>query len=295
MNHKVNYSLVRSQLLENVRSTEKRDVVLWGHLGLGDQISLATSVEIWARLADRVFLPAKSHNYRNLQKIYGYISNVEVVKLGEFSSRDEEAVIRSLAHANCWRVIDGGRLLYNAIRLAYPEFGINRALAVAAGTNPSSLMSEKMRDYLALESRPMPAGLDYAFIDHHPGLEGRVIPEAVLLGIRDRGLAVMENPRGTPLYDLAITMANAIELHLVASAPLCLALVTGAGRGRRVAYVPGSSSLLGKDYGVAWEEVFPSSRIIDRATDKLRFFFNFKERSNLRKVLDEILVLLPTV
>jgi hypothetical protein len=97
------------------------------------------------------------------------------------------------------------------------------------------LVAPDLRARLNGQEQCMSPDVPFAFVDHHPGTS-REIPSDVLSAIQSRGLLIVQNPRGTELSQIMPLLDYAEELHLVASAPLCLALTIDAKAKSRTHY-----------------------------------------------------------
>jgi hypothetical protein len=268
----------RAKIEQNLAALNSASVVLWGHLGFGDQISLAISIELWSHRVDRVIVPVKSRNLDEISKIFGYLPNVRLIGLTSDDPLAEEAEVQRIAADNSCKIIDGGRDLFYSIRNSFPEMGINRALALASTTNPESLTSNLLSQHMLTLSQLSAPRQPYAFIDHQPGVRGREIPQSLLLTVKDRGLEVIFNSMEFPLSQHALLIQSAAELHMITSAPLCLALASGSSAVIKVAYPISSELVLCNDYGSLWQEVNIGSEIPEQQSEKVLSDFDLKVR-----------------
>jgi len=243
-----------NRLARNISLKGSPRVLLWGHLGLGDQISMASTYEEWARLSEEVFVPSKPRNVAELKSIFSYIPNLSILELDGNDPFVERENVAAMAARTGAEVVDGGRQLYGLLSRLFPRLGINRVLSLCLGSNPTSLASESLSLHLGSHQEvPIPQE-PFALIDHHPDVPSRRIPAEMLSRIARRFDTVVHNPREASMTDLYGLMASASELHLIASAPLCLALATGLGAERKVAYIPNRKKLIKNDYFQKWEE-----------------------------------------
>jgi hypothetical protein len=268
----------RAKIEQNLAALNSASVVLWGHLGFGDQISLAISIELWCHRVDRVIVPVKSRNLDEISKIFAYLPNVCVISLTSDDPLAEEAEVQRIAADNSCRIIDGGRDLFYSIRNSFPELGINRALALASATNPESLTSNLLSQHMLTLSQLSAPRQPYAFIYHQLGVRGREIPQTLLLTIKDRGLELIFNSMEFPLSQHALLIQSATELHMIPSAPLCLALAGGSSAVLKVAYPISSEPVLCNDYGSLWREVNIGSEIPEQLSEKVLSDFDLKVR-----------------
>jgi len=248
------FQRLKNTVRKNLESAQSDRILLWGHLGLGDQISLARSVELWSSRVETLIIPVKRRNLNCVAEMYEYLPNVLVVAMDSDDPRLEGNQISNLAYRFSAAVVDGGRVLYSAFRGAFPEYGINKCLSLSALTLPKELVSQRLVTSLKKRTQLTPPAHPYVFIDHHPGVEGRELPKLILESFEKRGLQVTANSLHASLLDHAALIQSAHELHLVASAPLCLALTAGSSAGAKIAYWSGPEPLLMEDYGPTWRE-----------------------------------------
>ena len=121
------------------------------------------------------------------------------------------------------------------MRTLFPEYSLNSLFNLFIGVSPLNLVSRSLRHSILRLNQEEPPPEPYAFIDHHPGT-AREIPNRVLSGIKERSFRLIENPRGLPLYSMLRLLDSAQELHMVNSAPLCLALTIDAEAPVRIHY-----------------------------------------------------------
>ena len=253
-------------LERNLQMRAEDSVVLWGHLGLGDQVSTARALESWSDACDEVFVPVKKRNSRALRGIFQYIPNVTFLNMESDDPRAETKNVVEISRQMGLEVVDAGRDLYSTLAACFPEFGINRVLSLCAGANPTDLVSQKLAAHLSSTLPSHRVELDYAFVDHHPTQRGREIPHWRLEEVRQRIGTLLFNDRETHFSNLYSVMLNAKELHLVSSAPLCLALATGLDTTKNVCYLPDSPSLLKSDYKVKWDECILGQHLRPKVT-----------------------------
>jgi hypothetical protein len=229
-------------------------VILFGHSGLGDQISLATSFEAWADTGHQVLIPTKPKNLDRVSTLFSYLDNVVVLPLESDDPLNEESNVLRLSESLNVPVIDAGRSVYSWATECFPGLGVNGCLSAAALVQHRGLVSSRFRQNLLNQAQEPPPDRPYAFVDHHPGTP-REIPESLLLGIESRELELVFNPRSAPLEQTALLMEMSQELHLVSSAPLCLALTANLGRGKRFRYRELDRDPLKLDYPHDWNEL----------------------------------------
>lgn len=242
-----------SRLDTNVRAIEAQRVVMFGHLGLGDQISLAPTLEFWATRIPHLIMPVKAKNKPILDKAYSYIGNLELVLVDIDDQRPEHAYVRQIATDFNATILDSGRDMYEWAKKAFPEFGINRCLSAAALNLRGEMTTSSMRKTFLWNAGEFETSqTKYAFIDHHEGTD-REIPYVHLRKIQSRGLELVFNNMELPFQEMVNKMSNADELHLVSSAPLCVALACDLG-GTRYRYRVNDEHPLKLDYPASWNE-----------------------------------------
>jgi hypothetical protein len=233
-------------------------------------------------------IPVKPRNLRNVERFFAYIPNVEVVALPSDNPAEEVFRVQEMAAQTGAGLIQAGRNTYGCISHAFPEYGINRHLLLCGLASRSSAVSVRFRSHvLGLGDCPLPLEEKYVFVDHHPGTE-REIPMGQFDGWPD-ALRVT-NPLDVPLHSLATVMEQAAELHLVSSAPLCLALTADLGKGRRVRYRVGDNAPLKLDYPLSWEEIAlgqGAAREIDRARESQEDCLLSHEQLKTRELIQE--------
>ena len=127
----------------------------------------------------------------------------------------------------------------------------------------------------------------FAYIDHHPGTE-RSIPKKVLEMLERRDILVVQNPRNEPLASTLALMDSAAELHLVNSAPLCMALTLDARSLKKIHYDSRNDPAT-KSYS-NWESVtILTNQPREGAAQLLRMRQNAKVISILKNKLESTL------
>lgn len=227
------YSLLIRQVKKNLRALEGGRVLFWSHLGLGDQISASPIVEQLLNRNIEVVWPAKPRNLNFLNHAFNDWVGLSFVGLNE--RLREDILIRKTAFDTKSRVVSLGHGQLSSMRTLFPEFSLNSIFNLFIGVDPLTLVSRRLRESLLKLDQEDPPLEPYAFLDHHPGT-AREIPSHVLSGIKERGIRLIENPRELPLYSMVRLLDSAQELHLVNSAPLCLALTTDAKASMRIHY-----------------------------------------------------------
>jgi hypothetical protein len=205
---------------------DKRGIIFWGHLGLGDQISAARAIEMFLDKGFVVVIPTKSNNLDFISSTYGTWNRVIVAEISSNAENEVDEILRLKREYN-FRIVVAGHSFLKLLERSRDDVCLNEKLNFCAGLELGQLVSAKMRESLSrLDQFPVPQK-PYAFIDHHPGTD-REIPPKILDGLKSRGLVLITNPRQVPLSSLLNLLDNADELHFVASAPLCLALTLNA-------------------------------------------------------------------
>ena len=227
-------------------------VMVWPHLGLGDTISSARSLEALSQDKKRVYVACRSVNRANLDFLFSYLPNVEFVSLSPGSERDEIRQVRLAAKGLQVPLLIGGHGLFFVIwENALTNLGWNGVLNACLGWT-GKLESPQMRQHVIKNSDSgcVPQH-PFAFVDHHPGT-WREIPSARLAEVSSR-LTVIHNSMSLSLAEVSALLQNATELHLVPSAPFCLALTCEfSGKLANIHHrIPGYAPI-GGDYKTIW-------------------------------------------
>ncbi len=205
--------------------SKNNGVIFWGHLGLGDAISQACIIEKLLLDNRVVVVPSKTRNYDFLKSTYGTWDGVILEKVNDNPWWENLEILKlKLKHRFQVKVV-GHHLLDS--NWAEQEISLNEQFNRIAGIPPKKLKSTKLRDTCELNTQAQPPKQKYIFVDHHPGTD-REIPTKILKDAMNRGFEILENDTSIPLYRLIKILDNAHEIHVVASAPLCLALTTDA-------------------------------------------------------------------
>jgi hypothetical protein len=218
----------------NIELREQGRVLLWTHLGLGDQISAARIVESYLASGTEVIWPVKTRNIDFMKIAYGRLPGLELIEVPDFN-KHEWSLVRRISKANRVKIVVAGHSLLRPLSEAFPELPLNSLFNLSVGIHPMDLVSPDLRERLGTSQQAPIPSVPFAFVDHHPGTP-REIPLEVLSGVSSRGLLIFNNPRFLNLTKVVSLMDAADELHLVASAPLCLALTIGARAKVKVHY-----------------------------------------------------------
>lgn len=124
-------------------------------------------------------------------------------------------------------------------KIVNPKKGVHLSLSsrfnLTFGMDPKDLVSTRLREHLLTQNQATPPKGPFAFIDTHPGTH-RAVPQEVIDAIQAKGLLVVFNDNKVPLHELCLTIMSAQELHMVGSAPLCLALTIGSENPVKIYY-----------------------------------------------------------
>ena len=222
-----------AQVRRNTDALRGRRVILWTHSGLGDQISASRIVEKTLESGVEVLWPVMGRNFDFVSKAFSNWEGLTLFRMDD--SKRESYQVLWLSVKSKTRIVDIGHRQLSKMQSLFPEFSLNSIFNLFAGLGPLDLVSEKLRTSLAYNTQINPLETPFAFLDHHPNTY-REVPRGVIESIRSRGLTVYENPRDAPLYSTIGLLDNAREIHLVNSAPLCLALTINAKASRRCHY-----------------------------------------------------------
>jgi hypothetical protein len=212
--------------------------ILWTHPGLGDQICNARIIETFVEHhpGDRILLPTKRKYKKQVSQIYSYLKGVKPIPVPN-NPRLEILVIwgYQLLFGAGLQVV--GRWKLNRVR--NPKNGVHLSLSsrfnVTVGLHPKDLVSSRLREHLLAGKQVIPPEAPFAFIDTHPGTH-REVPQTVIDSIQARGLDLVFNDNSVPLHELCLLIDSAQELHMVGSAPLCLALTIGSQNPVKIYY-----------------------------------------------------------
>jgi hypothetical protein len=227
------YSWLVRQVKKNIRALDSGKVLLWSHLGLGDQISASRLVEELVKQQISVVWPVKQKNFDFLKVAFADVDGLSLVKINDNTREDFQVTKISIQTGS--RVVSLGHSHLSAMHYLFPEYSLNSLFNLFVGMDPLKLVSLRLRDRISRTAQLMPPTEPFAFLDHHPGTV-REIPQEVLSALRERGLRLVDNPRDAPLYSTVRLLDSAQEIHLVNSAPLCLALTIDATAPVRINY-----------------------------------------------------------
>lgn len=231
----------------------KRDVIILSHFGLGDQIiigSLLNSLSV----NRNVVLPVDSKYFDQLANYYAYNYKVRVERIGnlkpEFYPRTAD--LKKLRQTFDLPMIDIGRNVVYFLSFFNHKSGVSRLYYLAGWNRRRNFTNIPAYRFHFKENVSNSANNPYAFIDHHLGTN-REIPNDVFKAIDSAGLDLKFNDVTLTLIEQLSTIVSAQELHFVASAPFCLALVMPCKASTRVFYeTKNSKSVLGEE-GLGWQ------------------------------------------
>lgn len=220
------------------KKAELGNRILWTHPGLGDQISNARIIETFvaSHPSDKILLPTKRKYMKQVSQIYSYLSTVKPIPVPN-NPRLETLVIRTyqLLYAAKLQSVGREKLAKTPRFLDGEYLSLNSRFNLTVGLDPKDLVSTRLREHLLNLSQLAPPKAPFAFIDTHVGTH-RAIPQEVIDSLRLRGLETVFNDSTIPLHELCLTILSAQELHMVGSAPLCMALTIGSENSSRVYY-----------------------------------------------------------
>lgn len=252
MSHRAQHALLFARRVQVIRKSE---FVLWSHLGLGDTISIYPAVEALSNMGKKVHLPTRSSYLAQVSELFGGLEHVHIFEIPDDPTLEFSSV-KAFSSSNRIPIFYAGHYLWVLLSSLRTGMGLNGLLNLMAGFK-GPLVSKSLKARLIdgeASQRRAPLPSKYIFVDHHPGTQ-RELPSAVLGELEDR-YPLVTNDLSWSLRELAIVMDQAEELHLVSSAPLCLALTADLALGRtRVRYRVGDAYPLCRDYPLDWEEV----------------------------------------
>jgi hypothetical protein len=228
------YKFALGQIMRNRDLREEGRVVLWTHLGLGDQISASRILKSYLDADTEVLWPVKKRNLKFMKAAFGNLKGLQLIEIPD-SPKREGLIVRKLSRANDAAIVMAGHGTLGPLRWAYPELPLNSLFNLSVGIPATDLLAQDLRERLGECIQSETPQVPFAFVDHHPGT-AREIPAEVLEGIERKGLTIVHNPLGTELAQIMSLLDAADELHLVASAPLCLALTVDARAKSRTHY-----------------------------------------------------------
>ena len=229
-----------------------RDIIVLSHFGLGDQIIVGTLLNDLSSNR-KVILPVDSKYFLQLSQFYSYNRNILVKDIGHFGAEfyPRKNDLKRLRQLFSLPIVDVGRDVVYFLSFLHRRSGISK-LYFFAGWR-SGLSFTNLPAYLFHYREHPSYELDrpYAFIDHHLGTS-REIPNVVFSEIQKVGLELKFNDMSVTLVDQLSTIVDAEQLHFVASAPFCLALVMPCKAKIRVFYeAENSKTVLGEE-GSGW-------------------------------------------
>jgi len=222
------------KLSRNIELQNSKRVILSTHTGLGDQISAARIFENWLGINVEIHLPVKSQNMNFMKAVFGHWNGLNLHQISG-DSRLENYEIRKLSSELDLPIASVNLSDIAFLKEIYPDYCLNSYFNMIFGLDPFDLVSQKFRASIEKIPQDDPLSEPYVFIDHHKGTP-REIPIHVIEEMKAKGLRILENPRDRELFRLLNLMDSAVELHLVNSAPLCLALTADAKTQKRVHY-----------------------------------------------------------
>lgn len=221
-----NHRFALDRIKRNIDLRGSSRLVLWTHLGLGDQISASRIVKSYLDSGAQVFWPVKKRNISFMQAAFGSLGGLELKEIAD-SPEYERSEIKRISVATRAEIVMAGHRVLNPLRLAFPELPLNSHFNLSVGMSPTDLIAPDLRVRLNAGEQYLSPSVPFAFVDHHPGTP-REIPHSILGSIESRGLMVVHNPREAELSTIMPLLDDAQEIHMVASAPLCLALTIDA-------------------------------------------------------------------
>ena len=262
------FQLIIKIIMVRLLPSRSGGVIFWGHLGLGDQISNAVIIETLLEKHEFVVLPTKQRNIPFIEATFGKWNGILVVPIKDTPKNESIEILKIKLKFMFPIQIIGHHLLTFADKLL-GEVSLNEKFNHLAGIPREKLVSERLREScLAWPQEKIPPK-PYAFIDHHPNTS-REISSDYIYNIKNRGLEVILNNTDMPLFALIDILDKASELHLVASAPLCLALTSGVKCERKYYHrTEGQATISGLAYK-DWIEIDARSRKLTREVGKKR-------------------------
>lgn len=212
--------------------SKRESFIFWGHLGLGDQISMAILYEKWQEIGFTVYVPCKSRNWPNLVAMFKYLPNIYWVPIDD-NPRKEASEVRRISKIYGLTVLNAGRLVFDAVRLRNPNLTVNSSLLLAAGLEAKNVYSERFRVNVLELPQIQPPPQEFAFENWLTSM-GSFRPQR--FNVDDLPIEFPDQNR--PIYEHALLIERATRLTFPGSAFMCLALVMGSSAKRKIQVVP---------------------------------------------------------
>jgi hypothetical protein len=206
---------------------------------------MARVYEFWTNRGVKLVVPSKIQNIEKLRISFSYLPNLEFVEISNDPILESDEV-HKMSKVLKLRVLNSGHRRYLVFQKIFPFMGLNQHLALGAFVYLSDFKSSRFRNhYFNREDFPnFPK--KFMFIDRKVGTEREIAREVIEANSKEN-LDVIENEIGIPFHQLGFYMELAEELHLVGSAPLCLALVLGTKTKLNLHYVSHESEQMKGD------------------------------------------------
>lgn len=259
----------------------RRPLILWGNIGLGDQILSARTIEIWASRVETLHLPVKNRNFDTMSELFRYVPNLRLHSIVDDPIYECEQ-IANLSRRLAVPILRGGNHVLPLIQRIFPNYGLNHQLSLTCLVKLDNLSSSKFCSANGIRTDSEFEG-GYAFVDNHPGTD-REIPQWVIEDILCRGLQAIFNDPRISFAEMMKVMAGSKELYLVGSAPLCTALVLNLKKDTQIYFKSSKGDFLKSDdagnfwttYDIASEAVvgYPPP-VLSRFTRGIQRTFQF--------------------
>jgi len=237
-----NSKLALERIKKNADALSGKRVVLFSHLGFGDQIAIAPAVEAWSSRVDELVLLEAPSNLAKVSRLYSYLPNLTFAEVPSQTLREAEEISKNLNG----RLVEGGRRVLQAAKACFPKFGLNRLLCVGLLCDPNEMETHRLKRRILDDYQESVPEEPFIFLDDRPGTSRR-IPEKAINAIKNKGYKIVTNREGARLESQGALLEHAKELHLVVSAPACLALAANLGKKHRNLY-SNRANFLRQDY-----------------------------------------------
>jgi hypothetical protein len=214
---------------------KKKRFIFWGHLGLGDQLMMAKVYEFWNEQGSSLVIPAKKQNIQKLRQVFRYLPDIEFCEVSN-DPLEEAKEVHELSKQMNLKILSSGRSRFLTLQRLYPGLGLNQILALGSLVYIPTFYSQRFRSYYLKDREPETPFDGYVFFDRKVGTPYEVASE-IMESNSNKRLFIIENDIRIPFEKLGKIMDSAEELHLVGSAPLCLALILGTETKLNLHYV----------------------------------------------------------
>lgn len=236
--------------------SSSRPIVLWTHLGLGDQISMAKLFEELEHQGFELHIPCKERNLNNLSQMFSYLRCVIWHPISNNPKLEKSEVLR-LASSLSVPVVDLGRFVLEYLRWIRPDKGLNTLMMLSGGLDTKGLFSARFRQWVLSLDQITPPQEDYLFENWEASQ--RVWQRPAFLSKEFAGLMSVSPESRYPLFQYALILDSAKLIAVPGSAFMCLAMVIGARSPQKV--FVSDVKLLTDDPDSLWQNRIPAGML----------------------------------